>query len=147
MHSRYALIRYQDADGGWRVGSGLIVRDRAVLTADHIADGTAHRVECADRKIAVHSLVRSGTAAVDLAVLMLAEPVLGIAPMRCARVDRGHPAGRLDGCVAVGFPFWSKDGDDRVTVTVEGFRGCLEWRCRAVGGCRYRCRHAWHRGA
>jgi hypothetical protein len=121
VHSRYALIRYQDTDKRWRVGSGLIVRDRAVLTADHITNGTQHRVECADKTIAVQSIVRSGTAGVDLAVLMLAEPVAGLAPMHCARVDRSEPARRLDGCVAVGFPFWRRDGHGRVTVQVEGF--------------------------
>lgn len=135
MHSRYALIRYQDADNNWRVGSGLIVRDRAVLTADHITNGTLHRVECADKTISVQSIVRSGTANVDLAVLMLAEPVAGLPPMHCARVDRSQPARRLDGCVAVGFPLWKRDGHGRVTVQVEGFiRTGDDLRMLVVGG-------------
>ena len=121
MHSRYVLIRYLSADGKTgRVGSGLIVRDRAVLTADHIADGTKHVVECADRKIPVQSCVRSGTADVDLAVLLLSEPVSGLVPLPCARVDRSRPA-RVGGCVVVGFPSWNMDGKRRVTVQVEGF--------------------------
>ena len=121
MLNRYALIRYRVADG-WRVGSGLIVRDRVVLTADHVAHGGEHWVECADRKFRAEPLARSGNLGVDLALLRLLGPESGVTPLPCARVDRSRAA-RIDDCVTVGFPRWNgnKSSNVRETAQVTGF--------------------------
>jgi tetratricopeptide (TPR) repeat protein len=116
---RIALIRYTAHDGTSCVGSGLLVGASSVLTADHVADGQGYSVECAGQSREVSQVLRSGTLDVDLAVVMIAEPVNGIEWLRYARVDRNH-FGRVDGCVAVGFPRWKKDGDQRRSAQVEG---------------------------
>lgn len=121
MPSRYALIRYLDEDGKtWRVGSGLIVRDCAVLTADHVAVGSKHTVETPEGRLTVKSVVRSDTDDVDLAVLWLANPVPGLSQLPYVRVDRTSPV-RIDDCVVVGFPLWKKSGKKRVSAQVHGF--------------------------
>ena len=66
---RVALIRYTAPDGARCVGSGLLVDERWVLTADHVAQGSGHRVECDRGAAAVAEAVRSGTSEVDLALL------------------------------------------------------------------------------
>jgi hypothetical protein len=106
--NRYACIRYETATG-WRAGSGLIVTDRAVLTADHVADGSHYYVEYADGWRRVREVIRSGTLSVDLAVLVLEEPISGLTAMPCARV--GREAGKVTGCVAVGYPKWRERSD------------------------------------
>lgn len=121
MPSRYALIRYLDVDGKTgRVGSGLIVRDCVVLTADHVAVGSKHTVETPEGRLPVKSIVRSGADDVDLAVLWLAKPVPGLSQLEYARVDRTSPT-RIDECVVVGFPLWKKLGKKRVSAQVHGF--------------------------
>ena len=117
---RVVLIRYT-APGGTRcVGSGLLIDERWVLTADHIAEGSGHRVECDRGVAAVAEVVRSGTPEVDLAVLRVGEPFAGLVRLGCARVDRSR-VDRVSGCAAVGFPRWRKDGDLRRSAQVEGW--------------------------
>ncbi len=117
---RVALIRYTAPDGTACVGSGLLIDERRVLTADHVADGSGHRVECRSGTWQVGEVLRSGTLEVDLAVLSLSEPVAGLGRLGCARVDRSRVE-RVSWCVAVGFPRWRKDGDLRLAAQVEGW--------------------------
>jgi hypothetical protein len=115
---RYLLIRYE-LDGASYVGSGFLVTDRAVLTADHVADGTGHRIVHDGVELAVEGCVRSGDTTVDLAVLILRHPVPDLAPIPCALVDRGG-GGKLTGCWAIGFPRRSKDDAGRASRQVYG---------------------------
>lgn len=106
---RVVLIRYT-APGGTRcVGSGLLIDERWVLTADHIAEGSGHRVECDRGVAAVAEVVRSGTPEVDLAVLRVGEPFAGLVRLGCARVDRSR-VDRVSGCAAVGSRGGAKTG-------------------------------------
>ena len=116
---RVALIRYISPEGTMCVGSGLLLDGRRVLTADHVADGSRHRVECDRGTRPVVAVLRSGTPRVDLAVLTLSEEVADFPPLGCARIDRDQ-VGQVDGCVAVGFPRWRKDGDQRRSAQVNG---------------------------
>lgn len=116
---RVVLIRYIALDGTPCVGSGLLVSESSVLTADHVADGQGHRVECVGTSRHVSRVLRSGTPDVDLAVLTINEPVSGVGWLGCARIDR-NVVGSVEGCVAVGFPRWKKDGDQRRSAQVEG---------------------------
>ena len=113
------LVRY-DIRGAPYVGSGFLVNDRAVLTADHVACGARHRVVLDGRELPVQRRVRSGMQSVDLAVLVLKDQVAGIEPWLCARVHRGL-GGKLSGCWAVGYPRRSKDQEGRVSRQVFGF--------------------------
>jgi hypothetical protein len=130
---RVALIRYQ-APGGTRcVGSGLLIDERRVLTADHVAEGSGHRIECNIGTSQVEEILRSGTPEIDLAVLSLSEPVAGLQPLGCARVDRSR-VGQVTGCVAIGFPRWRKDGDQRRSAQVDGWVPTAEgFESRASG--------------
>jgi formylglycine-generating enzyme required for sulfatase activity len=116
---RVALIRYVAPDGTPSVGSGLLTDERVVLTADHVAEGSGHRVEFDGGTRDVLTALRSGTPDVDLALLTLRDPVAGIGPAAFARVDRGR-VDRVSDCVAVGFPRWRKDGDQRRSAQVDG---------------------------
>jgi hypothetical protein len=118
--SRVALIRYQSPDGSRYVGTGLVLDDRQVLTADHVADGTGHRVTCGGGDHAVASVLRSRSLAVDIALLTLSEPIGRPGRLSCAQVDRSR-VNRVTGCVAVGFPRWRKDKDQRLTAQVYGW--------------------------
>ena len=117
---RVALIRYIGPDGSWCVGSGLLVGDRHVLTADHVAEGEGHRVKCAGAEVKVTEVLRSHDHAVDLAVLTLSESAGGLGQLSCGQVDRSQ-LDRVTGCVAVGFPRWKKDGDKRQAAQVHGW--------------------------
>lgn len=119
MGIRYVLVRYE-LQGASYVGSGFLVNDRAVLTADHVADGTGHRIVHDGREFPVAGRVRSGTLGIDLAVLTLQDPVSAVPPMPCALVDRGW-GGKLTGCWAVGYPRRSKDDAGRASRQVYGF--------------------------
>jgi hypothetical protein len=68
---RAVLIRYQ-RDGQPRRGSGLRIGGRFVLTADHCANGTDHRVVVGGQEFPVPATVhaRSESAEVDVAVLL-----------------------------------------------------------------------------
>ncbi len=116
---RVALIRYRAPDGRLCVGSGLLVDERRVLTAGHVADGSGHRVECDSGASDLAEVLRSGVPAVDLAVLTLRSTVTGLARLGCARVGRER-VDRVSGCTAVGFPRWRKDGDRRRSAQVDG---------------------------
>ena len=117
---RVALIRYTAPGGARCVGSGLLIDERRVLTADHVAEGSGHQVECDRGTSAVAEVLRSGTPEIDLAVLSLSEQFAGFARLGCARVDRSR-VDRVSGCVAVGFPRWRKDGDRRRSAQVDGW--------------------------
>lgn len=96
----------------------MLVNDRTVLTAQHVAEGTDHRVECAAGFRGVASVLRSGSPAADLALLTLAEPVNGLDSLAVARIDR-NSVGVLTAC-AVGFPRWRRDSRHRRTAQVDG---------------------------
>src|SRR6185312_10543576 len=87
---RVALIRYISSDGIACVGSGLLLDGSRVLTADHVADGGGHLVECGSGTHKVLSVLRSGMPQVDLAVLIISNPDLGLDRMGCARIDRSR---------------------------------------------------------
>ena len=116
---RIALIRYSSSEGTECVGSGLLINDRTVLTADHIAEGAEHRVDCLETTHEVGYVLRSQSSNVDLAVLSLKTPIPGLEPLRCARVDQRR-AGKIDSCTALGFPRWKNDGPTRRTAQVDG---------------------------
>jgi tetratricopeptide (TPR) repeat protein len=115
---RVALVHYDGLAGVQCVGSGLLIDDSTVLTADHVADGRAHCVEVAGRTHAVASALRSDSPDVDLALLTLTKPVAGFGRLRCARVDQAR-IGRIDGCSALGFPRWAKTSR-RISAQVDG---------------------------
>jgi tetratricopeptide (TPR) repeat protein len=103
---RAVLIRYT-RDGQPRRGSGLRVGGRFVLTADHCANGTDHKVKVGGVTYPATVHVRSETTEVDLAVLV-APKLLELAPLGCALLSR-DVADWLERCVALGYPVW-KDG-------------------------------------
>jgi hypothetical protein len=103
---RAVLLRYT-RDGKTRRGSGLRIGGQFILTADHCANGTDHRVVVGGHDYAATVHVRTNDSAVDLAVL-LAPALDSLTPLRCALVDR-EVATQVDGCLALGFPLW-KDG-------------------------------------
>jgi vWA-MoxR associated protein C-terminal domain len=120
-----------------RVGSGYIVSGSTVLTANHVADGTGHRIECDDGAFTVDpaKTVLSGTNEVDLGVLQLAGSPLGLEQLPLARVGREEMI--ITGCAAVGFPRWTADEQDRQyeSKQIEGFiRTADRVRMRQVGG-------------
>ena len=117
--SRVALIRYVAPDGTKSVGSGLLVSELHVLTADHVASGSDYRVSCVNHEFAVAGVLRSQRPDVDLAVLTLCEPAGLLGRLSCARLDRSQ-VGQVTGCVAIGFPRWKKVGEHRQTAQVEG---------------------------
>ncbi|KAB7739154.1 hypothetical protein GA707_20540, partial [Nostocoides sp. F2B08] len=117
---RAVLIRYQ-VNGKGFVGSGLRVRDRFVLTADHCAQGTGHQVQLLNGsryEATVH--VRSGSAEVDLAVLALGKDAPTMEGLGAARVDRAV-ADSIRGCQALGFPRWRRNQEgNRILAQVDG---------------------------
>lgn len=117
--SRVALIRYSALDGTQFVGSGLLVNDYSVLTADHVADGLNHQIDCLGRTYEVASVLRSGSPVVDLAVLILKEPIRDLAQLRCARIEQSQ-VGQIPHCVAIGFPRWKRNGNKRRAAQVDG---------------------------
>ncbi|GAB2580175.1 tetratricopeptide repeat protein [Kribbella endophytica] len=107
--ARAVLIRYTRG-GQPRRGSGLRIGADLVLTADHCADGTNHRIFVDGSGYPAVVSVRSNTAAVDIAVLQ----GVGLPEVENSKpvlVDRSIAA-RLEDCVALGFPVWKdKPGD------------------------------------
>ena len=139
MTTRYVLIRYQDSAGTRRIGSGYIVRGSTVLTANHVADGTGHQIECDDSAESYSAdpakTVLSGTDEVDLGVLQLAGDPLQLEQLSFGRV--GRDAMIINDCMAVGFPRWTADERDRQyeSKQVEGFiRTAERVRMRRSGG-------------
>jgi hypothetical protein len=117
---RYTLIRYEDPGGEIFVGSGFLVNGHAVLTADHVAEGRKHRIVFAGQEIPVKEVVRSGTDAVDLAVLILKHDVAALQQVRFAQVYRGGGV-TITGVWAVGFPRLNRDAKGRASMQVEGY--------------------------
>lgn len=115
---RVALIRFTTR-GTQFVGSGLLVNDHAILTADHVAAGFDHQIDCWRRTHEVAEVLRSGSPQVDLAILTLRNPIAGVDSLRCARVDRDRVS-QIRHCVAVGFPRWKRDGSVRRSAQVDG---------------------------
>ena len=85
---RVALITYTAPDGGRCVASGLFVDSQRVLTADHVALGTAHHVDFPKGQRDVGAIIRSATLDIDLAILKVTKPVRDMTPLKYARVDR-----------------------------------------------------------
>ena len=118
--NRVALLRYQSPNGVSCVGSGLLVDERSVLTADHVADGSGHSIECHGQVRSVAAILQSNTVAVDLAVLTASEPLDIVGRLELARVDRGR-ADRVQDCVAVGFPRWRSAQGQRRSAQIDGY--------------------------
>jgi len=116
---RVALIRYRSPDGKKCVGSGVLIDGYTVLTADHVAEGSGHGVECHAGARAVTAVLRTGTADIDLAILTLGESAGIVGRLGCAQVARDQWA-RVEDCSAVGFPRWRKAGDLRRSAQVDG---------------------------
>ena len=102
---RAVLIRYE-SNGQSYVGSGLRVRGRFVLTADHCAQGVRHRVLYDSAEFDATVWVRSWNRDVDVAVLHVPS-AHEVEPLGYARVDR-TVAARVDRCQALGFPRWKR---------------------------------------
>ncbi|MDD9206389.1 trypsin-like peptidase domain-containing protein, partial [Georgenia sp. 10Sc9-8] len=118
---RAVLIRYS-LDGQMFVGSGLRVRDRYVLTANHCTQGSDHEVELVDGstyQASVH--VRSDDVDADLAVLVLEADAPAVEQLLPARVDRAAAA-ELTGAQALGYPRWKRgDSDARIMAQLDGY--------------------------
>ena len=120
LPARATLIRYIAHDGTPCVGSGLLIDERRVLTADHVANGSNYLVESARGTHNVAAVLRSNKPGVDLAVLNLTEPVVGLRQLKYAQINRSQ-VDRVSGCTAVGFPEWKKDGDQQRSAEVDGW--------------------------
>jgi hypothetical protein len=116
--SRVALVRLTSGDAQF-VGSGLLVNDHAILTADHIAIGFDHRVDFGGQTHEIAEVIRSGSPQADLAILILRKPVAGVGSLRYARVDRTLVT-QVSNCAAVGFPRWKGTGSARKPAQVNG---------------------------
>lgn len=116
---RIALIKYVGSGGIKCVGSGLFIDAIHVLTADHVANGEDYQVDYPGGTRRVINVLRSGSAEVDLAIMTVSDPVPGLPPLKCARVDISR-VDRLNGCVAVGFPRWLRDLGRRDSAQVDG---------------------------
>lgn len=123
--NRVALITYTAPDGKRCVASGVFVDSQRVLTADHVALGTAHHIDFPEGQRDVGAIIRSATLDVDLAILMVTEPVRDMTPLEYARVDRSQVS-RLSECVAVGFPRWRRDQGARRSAQVNGWMPTAE---------------------
>ena len=114
---RAVLIRYE-LDGESYVGSGLRVRGRFVLTADHCAEGTRHQVVCDGALLDATVWVRSQSRDIDLAVLEV-PTAREVEPLGYALVNRSVAA-TLPECQALGFPRW-KRSNGRKLAQVDGY--------------------------
>ena len=101
----YVCVKYLSAAGKPRVGSGYLVRDGIVLTADHVAAGKHHEVWCDGVRYDVAGKVLSGSKDVDLAVLRLADGPAGTPALPYGQVSR--TPGIIHDCIAVGYPLWA----------------------------------------
>jgi vWA-MoxR associated protein C-terminal domain/Trypsin-like peptidase domain len=103
---RYVHIKYTDPQGNQSVGSGYIVRDGTVLTANHVAHGTKHEVWCdgTTYRVDPDQRVLSETNQVDLGVLRLIGHPAQADPPSYAQIPRDP--GIIRDCLAVGYPRW-----------------------------------------
>lgn len=116
--SRAVLIRYS-RDGKDYHGSGLLLDHRWVLTADHCANGTGHKVAFGGNSHTATEIVRSEDPKVDLALLKV--PGLPEVPgLGCGYVDRGK-AYKIVAQV-LGYPWWKSDAEgSSVRVQCDGY--------------------------
>jgi tetratricopeptide (TPR) repeat protein len=120
-------------EGPPQIGTGFLVSDRLVITAEHCTRDRANTRPA--RRIRVHSGDARGTVeadkvassqSLDIAVLRLLDAAswaVGIAPPRYARVDRTR-TGRLEDCHAIGYPLIQRDPEKRTRDTAE-FHGTI----------------------
>ncbi|WP_369265199.1 AAA family ATPase [Streptomyces sp. R35] len=115
---RAVLIRYERG-GAPRRGSGLRVSQHYVLTADHCAEGSQHRIVVGgeEHRATVHS--RSGSRDIDIA-LLVAPSLPPVPPLRCARIDRAQTH-KLEGCQALGYPSWKGTPERPLLAQTSGF--------------------------
>jgi hypothetical protein len=121
---RAVLIRYWLDENSY-VGTGLRVNGPFVLTADHCAEGSHHRVVCDGVEHDATIWVRSYTHNVDLALLKVPSAP-EVEPLGCGLVNRDI-ALWVDGCQALGFPRW-KRSNGRVLAQVRGYIPTAEGR-------------------
>jgi len=112
------LIRYL-RDGRPLRGSGLRIGGRYILTADHCADGSDHRIIVAGSEFDAAVSVRSGTRDVDIAVL-IAPDLPSVEPLPCARVNTTISA-TVEDCAALGFPEWKKASGNAILAHAPGY--------------------------
>lgn len=93
----------------WISSSGLLISGRHVLTAAHaVAPTGAVTVRGVDKVELVATVALVGDVDVaDLALLELAEPLDGHAPLRWARIDRDG-AETIAGCRGIGYPLFQQ---------------------------------------
>ena len=120
---RAVLLRYT-RDGKTRRGSGLRIGGTYVLTADHCANGTDHRVVVEGREYTATVAMRSGTSDIDIAALAVRD-LPALPPMACARVNTAIAA-RVEDCVALGFPTWNRRNGIYYRVQADGYVGTGE---------------------
>jgi NTP-dependent ternary conflict system VMAP-like protein/trypsin-like peptidase len=102
---RYVHIKYTDPQGNQSVGSGYVVRNGTVLTANHVAHGTGHEVWSDGTTYQVDPDQKVlGTDQVDLGVLRLIGHPAQADPPSYAQISRDP--GIIDDCLAVGYPRW-----------------------------------------
>jgi hypothetical protein len=111
---RAVLIRYT-RNGEPRRGSGLRVGGQYVLTADHCANGENHRIVVGGQEYKATTQVRSYAAQIDVAVLAVEKSLPELSSLGYARVDRTI-VGDVNGCVALGFPWWKASGKELTQV-------------------------------
>ena len=111
---RAVLIRYT-RNGEQRRGSGLRAGGHYVLTADHCADGENHRIVMSGQEYKATVQVRSLFKQIDVAVLAVDNSLPELPRLGCARVDRTI-VGDVNGCVALGFPWWKAGGKELAQV-------------------------------
>ena len=115
--------------GRQQLGSGYLVGDRLVLTAEHCTrdklsdDSKAIRLHviCATDGASADVKIAGASRVLDVAVLHLVDSVPWATEMRApvyARVDRTH-TGMLTDCQAIGYPLMQRDPDKKTRDTAE----------------------------
>ncbi|WP_433296042.1 trypsin-like peptidase domain-containing protein [Actinoplanes sp. CA-030573] len=125
--SRVVAVLAELGQGRVQIGSGYLVRDRLVITAEHCtrdkttgAAAVSLAVVGAADGVRVTATVHAAAASADVALLELADrpiPDTSESPA-FARVDRSR-SGQLLDCVAIGFPAWQLDPVDGQRSTTE----------------------------
>ena len=114
-----AVLIYYRRDGVPRRGSGLRIAGNRVLTADHCADGTDHRVVTGGRAVDATVLVRTGGPEVDLAVLA-ADGLPEVDPPGFVVLDRSVVS-RIADCTSLGFPVWKGTRERPLLAQASGY--------------------------